>query len=178
MVIEAPAGSGAIITANAAADIGRDVYVLSGKPNELQYEGSNRLINEGAFLLQSPRQIIENFKFKYNDISIESMDIISGNRLKELYLKAIARYTEKEKNKILSKTKEEKTTKASDKKEIEKFLLGNELIVFKAFQKEEMLSDEIIEKTMLGAAEVIKTLTLLEIKGVIEALPGSRYKLK
>ena len=40
-----------------------------------------------------------------------------------------------------------------------------------------MLSDEIIEKTNLSSAEVIKELTLLEIKGIIEALPGSRYKL-
>ena len=50
--------------------------------------------------------------------------------------------------------------------------------VFEAFGDSEVFADEIVLKTKLDTATVLTALTMLEVKGLIEALPGSRYRLK
>ncbi len=72
IVIEAAARSGSLITAQRAAEQGRDVFVVPGSPLDPRHEGSNSLIRDGAILVrdandilsvvsvsQSPRQAVE-----------------------------------------------------------------------------------------------------------------------
>lgn len=61
LVIEAGLRSGSLITARLAAEYGRDVFAL---PHALFYElgrGCHRLIRDGAFLIESPEEILENW---------------------------------------------------------------------------------------------------------------------
>lgn len=48
VVVQAPNTSGALITANAAAEQGRDVYAIPGNINSAYNFGSNKLIRDGA----------------------------------------------------------------------------------------------------------------------------------
>ncbi len=48
VVVEGGIKSGTLITARHAAEQGRDVFVIPGSPSVPQYEGSNRLIVDGA----------------------------------------------------------------------------------------------------------------------------------
>lgn len=50
-VIEAALKSGSLITANIALDLGKDIYCAPGSIFEKNYEGSHKLINDGAYLL-------------------------------------------------------------------------------------------------------------------------------
>jgi len=59
LVVEAGANSGALITANQAAEQGRTVYAVPGPINRPSSAGSNRLIQEGAKLVMTVRDILE-----------------------------------------------------------------------------------------------------------------------
>ena len=48
IIVEARKNSGTLVTANFALDQGRNVCVVPGNITELNYEGSNDLIKEGA----------------------------------------------------------------------------------------------------------------------------------
>jgi DNA processing protein len=59
VVIEAGSKSGALITANFAAEQGREVFALPGSVLSPQSKGTNRLIQDGARPLLDPQEILE-----------------------------------------------------------------------------------------------------------------------
>ena len=59
VVIEAGQRSGALITANYAADQGRDVFAVPGNIQAHQSKGSNMLIQQGAHPLLSGKDVLE-----------------------------------------------------------------------------------------------------------------------
>lgn len=59
VVIEAPDRSGALITVDFAADHGRDVFAVPGPINSPNSNGCNRLLREGARLVRSADDILE-----------------------------------------------------------------------------------------------------------------------
>jgi len=59
LVIEATPQSGSLITARHALELGIDVYVLPGSIHMPQSVGCNGLIRQGAQLIQSPDQLLE-----------------------------------------------------------------------------------------------------------------------
>ncbi len=67
IVIEAQEKSGALITANLAADFNRQVYALPGDVDRLNSKGTNKLISSGAICLSDPSIILE-------DLGIEGED--------------------------------------------------------------------------------------------------------
>ncbi|MEN8171319.1 MAG: DNA-processing protein DprA [Chloroflexota bacterium] len=59
VVVEAGLRSGALITANFAAEQGRDVFAVPGHVTAPQSKGPNRLIRDGAHPLLDPKEILE-----------------------------------------------------------------------------------------------------------------------
>jgi DNA processing protein len=59
VVIEAPMRSGALITATFAADQGREVFVVPGSVLTPSSEGSNLLLRDGARIVRSGQDILE-----------------------------------------------------------------------------------------------------------------------
>lgn len=58
VVIEAAARSGSLITAQRAAEQGREVFVVPGSPMDPRYAGSNGLIRDGATLVRDANDIL------------------------------------------------------------------------------------------------------------------------
>ena len=58
VVIEAPARSGALITANFAADQGREVFVVPGNIGNATSEGTNQLLRDGARIVRDGADIL------------------------------------------------------------------------------------------------------------------------
>jgi DNA processing protein len=61
VVMEAPQDSGALATARFAFEQNRDVFVIPGNIRDRNYQGSNSLIQQGAMLVASPDDILENY---------------------------------------------------------------------------------------------------------------------
>lgn len=59
LVVEAAPKSGSLITARLAGEMGREVMAIPGSPLEPRSEGCNKLIREGAVLMQSPEDVVE-----------------------------------------------------------------------------------------------------------------------
>lgn len=59
IIIEAPKESGALVTARLAAEQGREVFVIPGPINNPNYYGSHKLIRDGARLVASIDDILE-----------------------------------------------------------------------------------------------------------------------
>jgi DNA processing protein len=59
IVIEASERSGSLITARTAGEQGRDVFALPGLVTSSNARGSNRLIRDGAILVQDPENVLE-----------------------------------------------------------------------------------------------------------------------
>jgi DNA processing protein len=58
VVVEAAERSGSLITAQRAAEQGREVFVVPGSPMDPRYAGSNALIRDGAVLVRDANDIL------------------------------------------------------------------------------------------------------------------------
>ncbi|WP_456414852.1 DNA-processing protein DprA [Oceanithermus profundus] len=59
VIVQAPEKSGALITAALAAELGREVLAVPGRPSDWASRGSNRLLADGAAVVQVPEDVLE-----------------------------------------------------------------------------------------------------------------------
>ncbi|HUM55799.1 MAG TPA: DNA-processing protein DprA [Bacillota bacterium] len=64
VVISAGLNSGALITAELAADQGRDVYAVPGNINSIYNMGSNKLIRDGAIMISKIDDLLDDLSIK------------------------------------------------------------------------------------------------------------------
>jgi DNA processing protein len=62
LIVEAPRGSGALLTADCAGEQGREVFAIPGNITSPNCQGTNALIQEGAKLVTCPEDILEELK--------------------------------------------------------------------------------------------------------------------
>jgi DNA processing protein len=60
LVVEASPKSGSLITADCASDYGREVFAVPGSPMDPRCAGTNKLIRDGAVMVESVRDILSN----------------------------------------------------------------------------------------------------------------------
>ncbi len=71
IVVEASVKSGSLITARCAANQGREVFAVPGSPFDSRCHGTNRLIKDGANMLESIEDILREFpdlKTRFQDV--------------------------------------------------------------------------------------------------------------
>lgn len=67
LVVEAGVRSGALITANQAAEQGRSIYAVPGRIDNPNAIGSNKLIQQGAKLVLSAADILDDFSILFKE---------------------------------------------------------------------------------------------------------------
>ena len=68
LVVEARENSGSLITVSYALEQGKDIFAVPGSIYEKLAEGTNRLIQEGAYLVREPEDVLQSFALKYAEL--------------------------------------------------------------------------------------------------------------
>lgn len=78
IIIEAPFGSGSLNTARYAIEQNREIFVVPGPLNNKNYEGSLKLLREGARLITSTEDILEDLGIETKTKREKQKSIIEG----------------------------------------------------------------------------------------------------
>lgn len=190
VVVEADMKSGALITAHVAERQGRDIFAYPGNANDTLASGTNMLIQNGAKLVTSALDVLDEYELLYPHRIFTERLIMAGRRAKVdtavsamREVSAPERYTRKKTAK--PKAKEEEIVAAApkkQKKEIDTSGLSETEALIMSVLGDSMSAEEIAraisEKTgkTITVGELLSVLTMLEIGGYIEALPGGSFK--
>ena len=194
LIVEAPARSGALITANLALEQGREVFAVPGNIDAPNAQGPNKLIRDGAALVTGGWDVLEEFQRRFPDKlkRPEKAALTQVHRQQEIAPKA-----EPESEKKQPSRREEtgrgfaklrvqtgrkridnkKTREYSDLREQLSTLTERQLQIVSAMEKPSMHVDDIIDATDLPASAVNSELTILQIKGFVSAEAGKRFTL-
>lgn len=149
VVVEAARNSGALITADFASEQGRDVFAVPGKVSSSTSSGTNELIKDGAKLVQSVDDIMD-------ELALVEMKVLEG-RAREVKVEAIS-----------------KKTKAY----IYNSLTDGERKIYKILSGKPLEIDDILDKTALKPQEASGILLNLELKNLVKELPGKQFVRK
>jgi DNA processing protein len=78
LVIEAPQGSGALITSQFALELGKEVLATPGAPGVQSFVGCNKLIKDGAKLVDCVEDVLDVFGIKQENTQTEKMNDIEN----------------------------------------------------------------------------------------------------
>lgn len=156
IVIEAPAKSGALITADRALEQGRDVFAVPGNINSPQSAGSNHLLREGAELVTCAADVLSHYP-------TESLQLTPTASLPDLSRRRREKPVVRPESKRKEKVSRRQPTRASKKPR----LSANEQAVLDAVRNGADSNDAIIDATGQTASSVLACLTMLEINGML-----------
>jgi len=148
IVIEAGNHSGALLTARAAVENGREVMAIPGKIDSPLSRGSNRLIKEGATLIESVEDV---------------MDALGhiGRQLKDGVTQTAGQ------------TQERLEAPLFDAGKLN--LSDSEKTIYNCLGAEPLHLDELISQADLPPGGINAALISLRLKGLIRHLPGSHF---
>ncbi|MCM8536844.1 MAG: DNA-processing protein DprA [Lentisphaeraceae bacterium] len=151
VVIEAGLNSGTLITANQAADQGRQVFAVPGRADRPQSRGCHSLIRDGAKLIENFSDVLDEFNnmslFDFSQKEQESVTQQDDKKDERLVRPALT----------LNETEQR----------IVEFLSQGESTV-----------DELVVYLELPVGKIFATLIEMETKRLVRPLPGRRYALR
>ena len=148
LVVEAGLNSGTLITARKAAEQGRDVFALPGSLNNPMAKGCHRLIREGARLVETTADIMQEL----------------GPVAAELQMEIRQR---------LKLPDEAPKTPAGDNENL--LDDADYRTVWEVLGYDPKPVDAIIEQTRLSAREISSMLLMMELKGLVKKHGSGRY---
>ncbi len=161
LVTEANRRSGTLITARQAMEYGRDLFAVPGNINEPNYEGSHRLIQQGAKLTATVNDILEEYPYAVREIP---------------------HYEDNTPDEPRSEPEPERREPASPEDmsgmELYKDLSETDKRIVSLLMKKSMNIDEMSRISEMSAGALNVRLTLLEMKKLIKRLPGGDYELQ
>jgi len=158
VVVEAPEKSGALITASLALEQGREVFAVPGSVNSAQSRGSHRLLRDGAHLVESVEDILQDI---------------------ELLIPAAPRKIDPLAGPKWDAPGEEEAPPVAPTPPAVKMpppvLPPEEDALYRLLSVNAKHIDVLIDDSHLPPAQVNAALLVLELKGLIQRRPGNHY---
>ncbi len=199
LVVEGDSRSGSLITAKTAIAQGREVFALPGNVGESNSEGPNELIRDGANVALCSDDIIEHYDFLYHDVInyrglrraktrseldedfLDKLNICSRSYKKTEAKQAVGEAPEPLRSALQEHTeKDSAAEKVSDEKyaELLRGLDENARKVFYEMPIDTAVSPDALMIDGCDIGDVITSLTMLELCGLVSSLPGGLYLRK
>jgi DNA processing protein len=147
LVVEAAAQSGSLITARSALEQGRDVFAIPGSIHSPLAKGCHQLIRQGAKLVESAQDILEEIHMPYSNGA----------------------------SKPAQSATDVSTDANTDAKSASASTASHKLI--DAAGHDPVNADELVLRTGLSMATIQAQLLELELSGHLERLPGGMYQV-
>jgi DNA processing protein len=174
VVVEASNRSGALITARLAGEQGREVFAVPGEIFSELSTGTHRLINNGAKLVNTVDDLLNELpQHALNQIqSPTPVSLMSGID------------TESSQERVPPVEKDDpKLTATQPPAEVQQpvqsapppDLTSDEKTVFDAIETPSSHIDTIVRATQLPISQVSSILLMLELKGIVQQLPGKQF---
>lgn len=151
LVVEANLNSGSLITARLALEQNRDVFAVPGSPLDGRSLGTNKLIKDGAILVED-----------FNDI-LSHLDYSNCSTIKPLCPARNLNLFDKPLDKVQNNVDIPKHNKPSS--------------IIEYLDFDGVYVDEIIRISNLSSAEVAMQILEMEMEGTIERCPGNKVAL-
>ena len=161
VIVEAAERSGSLITARMALDQNRQVFAVPGSPLSGKSRGSNRLLKEGALLIDCVEDVIE-----------ELAPQLRGQISKAVALRRGAFGAQ------LQGTKPPAIDATERLRGLESSSINQAKIILDSLKHDQKLHvDVIIEASGLDAQTVLRILLEMELHGIVAQHPGKLFSL-
>lgn len=160
VVVEAPPGSGALITAFTALEQGRDLFAVPGPIDAPASVECNHIIRDGGTIVTEVQDILWRYAGQFPDrLRVEA--------------------SREEPETLGYRARQERA--AAPRAVLPSLsisgagLTDDQITLLRALTDEPKLADDLIEETAIPARRVLSALTLLELDGFISQHSGKRY---
>ena len=178
LLVEAPCGSGALITAEAAYRQGKDLFVVPANIDMPSFAGSNDLLRDRAKAVFCGWDVLKEYAPLYpGALSRRDPAVAEGYDDREDQVAQTPALPG-----VKGKTDKKPVDKGQNTQyiELDRLLSGfpeTEKTVAKALLDGPKSADEIVDLTGIPAHKVLTALTMLTMRSVVRQLPGKRVTL-
>lgn len=158
VLIQAAAKSGTVMYARFAADQNRDVFVYPGPPGAPEYAGSRALLEDGAKAVTCGEEVLEDYVLRFGRRPLEEFT------LPPEYEGLFDEVPFPEEAALADSGAEGPSLSPEGEK------------IWAALGQGPMGIAQLVEKTGLGAGQLLSLLTEMELEGVVASAAGKRYR--
>lgn len=167
-VVEAPQRSGALITAHFAREQGKDVFAVPGSIFSYHSAGCNRLIRQGAVLVDDGADIISEYQSRYHGL-------LNIQAAQSVTMRAVA---DDGPSTNAAGGTTAKPMPTVEKRPLPAGVTDKAATLYGRLTATPIPVDDLADALGWSTAEVLTVLTELELFGFVENHPGKLYSIK